>query len=254
MTRLKLKIEISILTLCFATLAKGQLTPTVNQAASQSPCANIVALSGAKVDCSNLTPAQKKALESIPAILKATLEDRSYFDAIMKKLSELSHNAMPPTVTNNAPGGFAVSGGTITNPTVNNFGPPARHLDPSTREASKSCLILHPGTVEIMALADSTEAHDYAREWLEVFSDSGWTIQDNNIHPFMIGGGIWTGTQIHIQGTYGPTGNDPKYAPSTPGGALVRCLIGKQMPDPTNVVLEEKVAPDHVSFAVGPHP
>jgi hypothetical protein len=253
MTKTNLAIEL-VLFYGFSAIAGGQTAPTVNQTASQSPCANIVALSGAKVDCSNLTPAQKKALESIPAILKATLEDRSYFEAIMKKLNEMSQNTAPPTVINSAPGGFAVSGGILTSPTVNNFGPPARRLDPSTREATKSCLTLHPGTIEIMALADSKEAHDYAGQWLDFFSASGWTIQDNNIHPFMIGGGIWTGTQIHIRGSYGPTGKDPKYDSSTPGGALVGCLVDKSMPDPTNVVLDEKVTSDYVSFQVGPHP
>jgi hypothetical protein len=34
----------------------------------------------------------------------------------------------PPVQVNNAPNGFAIGGGTVTNPTVNNFGPPLAHL------------------------------------------------------------------------------------------------------------------------------
>jgi hypothetical protein len=92
MPRIKRAVEFAIF-LGLAACSNGQNIPTVHQTATHSSCVNIVALSGAKVDCSNLTPAQKRALESIPAILKAAIEDRSYFDAIIKKLDEMSQVA-----------------------------------------------------------------------------------------------------------------------------------------------------------------
>src|ERR1017187_709758 len=124
MTNLRTSIELIGLFLSVAVLSSGQVSPTVKQIAKNSPCANIVALSGAKVDCSNLTPAQKKALDSIPSILKLALTDQDYLDAIMRKLDEISRVPMQPNATNNAPGGFAVSGGTLINPQVTNLGPP----------------------------------------------------------------------------------------------------------------------------------
>ena len=153
-----------------------------------------------------------------------------------------------------APYGIAIGGGTVNNPTVNNFAPPERHLDPSTLSDSKSCIAQNPGTVEIASIANSPEAYEYASEWLGYFKDAGWRIQDNLIHTFLIGGGVWTGTQIHIRGTYGATGREPKYDPTAPGGAFVSCLMGKKMPDATTVLLEETIATDHVIFEVGPGP
>lgn len=111
-------------------LAGGQTAPAVTQTASQSPCANIVALSGARVDCNNLTTAQKKALSDIPAILRMAIENQGYLDAILKKLNEMSEQ---PTTTNTAAGGFSTSGGTLINPTVINTGPPLNEkLDPDS--------------------------------------------------------------------------------------------------------------------------
>jgi hypothetical protein len=120
MIKIQPSIEIALL-LGMAMFVNGQTIPTVHQTASRSSCSNIVALSGAKVDCSHLTPAQKKAMENIPAILKMTIENQNYLDAIMQKLADMSGPQQP--AVNIAPGGFAVSGGTVVNPAVNNFAP-----------------------------------------------------------------------------------------------------------------------------------
>jgi hypothetical protein len=61
------------LLLGIATLSNGQTAPTVDQIAKNSPCANIVALSGAKVDCGHLTPEQQRILKSIPVLLQKIL-------------------------------------------------------------------------------------------------------------------------------------------------------------------------------------
>jgi hypothetical protein len=98
MLRIKSLIEVTVL-LWFAASASSQTAPTIHQIATQSSCSNIVALSGAKVDCSNLTRAQKKALASIPAILKMAIENQNYFDAIMAKLDDISKT--PPTCGSN---------------------------------------------------------------------------------------------------------------------------------------------------------
>jgi hypothetical protein len=98
MRRMTLAIE-SVIIICFASFGRSQTAPQVHQTATWSTCSNIVALSGAKVDCSNLTPAQKKALEGIPSILKMTLENRDYFEAVMRKLDEISKaDAATPSI------------------------------------------------------------------------------------------------------------------------------------------------------------
>jgi hypothetical protein len=107
--------------------ASGQAAPNVNQTATRTSCSNIVALSGAKVDCTHLTQAQSNALANIPAILKMAIESQNYLDAILKQLQEMS---VPQSVTNNiAPGGFATSGGILINPTVISLGESPPHIE-----------------------------------------------------------------------------------------------------------------------------
>ncbi len=111
----------ALISILSATCGFAQGQPPINQEAVKSNCSNIIALVGnVKIDCSNLSPAQKKALEDIPAILKMALANQDYLDAIMAKLEEISKATPQPSVTNNAPGGFAVSGGTLFNPQVTN--------------------------------------------------------------------------------------------------------------------------------------
>jgi hypothetical protein len=51
-----------------------------------------------------------------------------------KRTPPAPDQAPPATVNNNAPGGIIVSGGTVTNPTVNNFGPPPVQFVPALNE------------------------------------------------------------------------------------------------------------------------
>jgi hypothetical protein len=100
MKNLNLRI---VLLLSFASgIGCGQTTqPTIQQKSEKSTCANIVALAGnVDLNCSSLTPAQSKAISNIPAILKMTLENQNYLDAIMKQLQEMS-KTQPGQITVN---------------------------------------------------------------------------------------------------------------------------------------------------------
>jgi len=187
-------------------------------------------------------------------ILNKILSNQIDSTKVIAKLDEILAQKQQSTQIINAPNGIAIGGGSVLNPTVNNYAPVPRHLDPSMLADISGCLASHPGTVKIMAVADSPEAYEYAGEWLKFFKNAGWTIEDNLIHTFMIGGGIWTGTHIEINGIYRASGNDPIYSTSSPGGALASCLIGKPSPDATNILLSDKIAVDHVLFEVGPRP
>src|SRR5664279_3403008 len=88
MRKINLILKLALL-IGVATPISGQTVPNVSQNATQSTCSNIVALSGARVNCSNLTPAQKKALADVPSILKMALENQGYLEAILAKLNEM---------------------------------------------------------------------------------------------------------------------------------------------------------------------
>lgn len=79
------------------------------------------------MNCSNLTEAQRRSLKEIPLILRMAINNQTYLAAIMAKMDEMNR-PQPPVTNNVAPGGFATSGGTLVNPTVNNFGPPLANL------------------------------------------------------------------------------------------------------------------------------
>jgi len=99
--------------------AHGQ---TIVQHSHESVCSNIVALTGdVKLNCSNLTPAQKKAIEQIPAVLKMALTNQEYLAAIEAKLDEVSKPG-PAVVVQS--GGVASVGqmGGVTAGTVNYAG------------------------------------------------------------------------------------------------------------------------------------
>jgi hypothetical protein len=128
MTRTNRTIKL-VLFLAVTTSVHSQSPATIHQSAPKSSCANIVALAGAEVNCSNLTPTQKKALENIPAILKMALNNQDYLDAIMAKLDEISKAQSPVQQTVNAPNGIGTIGGTLINPKVNNFRNPIPEID-----------------------------------------------------------------------------------------------------------------------------
>lgn len=89
MSRNHLLIPSAIL-LALAGRATGQNTPTVTQEAKNSPCSNVVALAGdVKIDCSGLTPAQQKLVDSIPAILHKILVNQLNADVVLAKMDEL---------------------------------------------------------------------------------------------------------------------------------------------------------------------
>jgi hypothetical protein len=68
----------------------SQTPPSVKQEAKDSVCSNIVALSGnVSINCSSLTPAQRKLIENIPAVLNKILANQLDPDVVMAKLDEI---------------------------------------------------------------------------------------------------------------------------------------------------------------------
>jgi hypothetical protein len=90
----KMEVPKNIRTLSAALMLSGVLgssqTPSVKQDAKDVSCSNIVALAGnATVNCSSLTPQQRKILEGIPAVLNKILASQLDPEAVMMKLDEI---------------------------------------------------------------------------------------------------------------------------------------------------------------------
>ena len=154
MIRTKTAIELVML-FSVAAFAIGQAPPTVHQTATQSSCSNIVALSGAKVDCSNLTPEQRKSLADIPAIMKMALENKNYLDAILAKLNEFKEQPSTVISAPNCPNGICPTAPNFGNQTVNN-GPPPPKL--TWKQENSLCPASAFGKVDIRMMLDRVPA------------------------------------------------------------------------------------------------
>ena len=78
-----------------------------------------------------------------------------------------------------APQGIAIGGGTVINPTVNNYGKPElphRRIPPDVQEAMRAELAKTPGKIKITAIMGDQEAFDLASDFYTVFEKAGWAI------------------------------------------------------------------------------
>lgn len=108
-------------------------------------------------------------------------------------------SAAKSTTVNQGPGSVAQIGNG-NNATINNIGPAPRHLSEGQKISLIECLSSNPGKFSISAVADNSEAYNYAKEWREVFLAAGWEIEhkDIPIQIFMIGGATWSGVRANI--------------------------------------------------------
>jgi hypothetical protein len=131
MLKRSLSLVLALSLLAIAT--HSQSTVKVDQNSDKSPCSNIVALAGnVNINCSTLSPDQQKLLARIPTLLNKILTNQGdpkiisdKLDEILEALSRLNQTAASnaPVQVNSAPNGIAIGGGTVSNPTVNNYGP-----------------------------------------------------------------------------------------------------------------------------------
>jgi hypothetical protein len=85
----------------------------------------------------------------------------------------------PPTQAV-APNGIAITGGTVTNPTVNNYEPPQRTLSPSQRsELIELLRISGPFTITVRCAQGNFEAQTYSDSLISVLREAGWTVPAN---------------------------------------------------------------------------
>jgi hypothetical protein len=230
----------------------GQTTPA-GKASSSGACSpsHVGNNNSYVINCNGIGAAQgKKIVELLNKVLT-----NSDLAAVNAKLDELVNVASRPNQTVNAPNGIGMIGGTLVNPTVNNFVPLTRHIPESIKSSLISCLSVNPGTVTILAPVNDAEAAALAGEWQDIFSRANWSIADNKVGYYMMGGGpISTGTRITVNGTIDADGKNPKYDPSSPSGSVVACIIGKPSDGSSNLTLSTDVPKNHVSIMVGPRP
>ncbi len=133
-------------------------------------------------------------------------------------------SSAPPIVINNAPNGIAISGGTVSNPTVNNFGSPSRNISVDSRDAVRVLLAKHPATVRVFAV-DDMEANEFAQQWYDLLAAAGWTMKDKQVIPVQLER-PWRGVRV---GYRGEPPADEKGLVSVPGDTPESALVGALM-------------------------
>jgi hypothetical protein len=92
-------------------------------------------------------------------------------------------------VINNAPQGFAISGGNVTNPTINNSAPPRRRIPTELRPELIAILAKKPMKVEVETFINDAEAYQFAQDWYDILKEAGWEMQSTSVRLNMMGGG-----------------------------------------------------------------
>ncbi len=89
-----------------------------------------------------------------------------------------SGSSSTPNPSISAPYGIAISGGNVTNPTVNNFSRPQRHLSQEQKAQLIALLAPYKDTPfsGIYALGQDAEGNVYAQEFFQVFKAAGWNV------------------------------------------------------------------------------
>jgi hypothetical protein len=105
--------------------------------------------------------------------------------------------ATPGTV-NYAPGGIAISGGTVVNPTINNA-QPGRTIENENRQQAVRLLAQYPSRVAVSSIMGSQEALAYAKQWVAVFKAAGWQVEGDGVGSF-IPDEQWSGVTIELRG------------------------------------------------------
>ncbi len=128
--------------------------------------------------------------------------------------------------TANAPNGIAIAGGTVIQPTVNNYTPPNRRLSDDQKAMLKACLAVKTGTFTISAIANNSEAYQYAKYFSDVFSDAGWkNEQPIPVAIIMIAGGMWSGVRISVHGTWNEATKTASLIDGAPETLGLECLL-----------------------------
>jgi hypothetical protein len=124
-------------------------------------------------------PEQKAAgVTPIPAEKVMKKPDHLETNPITQPKPKEGQNRSAPSTVINAQNGIGISGGEVTNPTVNNYGPPQRTIEGTDREQLISVLSKHPGSVEFGTLGTdpASESYKFTETLRDIFEAAGWTV------------------------------------------------------------------------------
>jgi hypothetical protein len=252
------------LTVTVASQACGQ---TVTLRSDRSICSNVVALTGdVKINCANLTQAQKKAIEEIPAILKTALTNEQYLQAIKTKLDEVANkqgvNASNGIATK---GDSNVTGNVVTgnqnilgNNNQLNIGKyQSRKLATDNLAEIEKYLAETPTKAVVQYVQGDGEPAEYAQQIVDMLRAAKWDVEGpSGVMIFTASGGPEYGVTIRYVGEKVQTpGEMVNVTDATPWGRFM--LAMQHIRGDGDIVLadpEPKWTPGEVMILVNSSP
>jgi hypothetical protein len=139
---------------------------------------------GSLPQASTVNPQDRNKNEVVPnLVIKSTTptlanDTPKTSEQIKKKLQPKKEPVPSPQTVNNAPNGIAISGGVVTNPTVNNFVPAQRSLSEHQKTQIATSMSRYAGQVLVIQYAvGHDEQYNYAHDFLDALTRAGWKAQ-----------------------------------------------------------------------------
>jgi hypothetical protein len=140
----------------------------------------------------------------------------------------------PPKIEINAPSGIAIGGGTVVNPTVNNYGAqtkPDRTIGEPDRTEIVRYLSEMKGTIGLSAPSGDREATNYAVLWYAIFKDAGWQMKDRIVLAYLtVGGNPTPGAILHVRGEPAKQGEQITVLAADPLARVANALKSQSVP------------------------
>lgn len=225
-----LAVAASVVVLALAIGGNHYLNPssTNSAAPSQTPQTNTLTQNQPEREPASKPPASSETNETKDQV-RVGAQHHAPKDEVRaqvgkgRKMTD-SKSSAPPITINNAPNGIAISGGSVSNPTVNNFGSPSRAISPDLRESLRVSLAKHAATVRVYSVNDM-EANEFAQQLYDLLAAAGWTMKDKQVILVQLGR-PWRGVRVGYRGV--PPA-DEKGLVSVPGDTPEEALVSALM-------------------------
>ena len=123
---------------------------------------------------------------------------------------QVNSSPTSPLQINSAPNGIAIGGGTVLNPTVNNYSLPTKP-DRAVSDADRMQIVAYlsqtKASISLKAPYGDKEATNYAVLWYGIFKDAHWDMKDRIVLAYMtVGGNPTPGAILYVKGEPGQPG------------------------------------------------
>jgi len=149
-------------------------------------------------------------------------------------------------------GSIGITGGTVTNPTVNNFGPPVRRIHPENRDDVIAILKQKPIKIDI-AYVPGDETFEFANDMYGVLKEASWQIGSFQLVELQT---PWRGVRVDYYESGSdklPVGRRVAVPKDSSAGALITALMKAGIRN-ISVHPNEEDPQDSIRLLIAPYP